>query len=92
MTDYFLNKLIFDLQGPDGKDSWANRRDDIISNYELRPEFQKALREDDIGVLLPHVNPYLMRFFLLLLGNDDKKSIEILSQFQSDDDREKING
>ena len=92
MTDYFLNKLIFDLQGPDGKDSWANRRDDIISNYELRPEFQKALREDDIAVLLPHVNPYLMRFFLLLLGNDDKKSIEILSQFQSDDDREKING
>jgi len=33
-----------------------------------------------------------MRFFLLLLGNDDKKSIEILSKFQSDDDREKING
>ena len=92
MTDYFLNKLIFDLQGPDGKEQWANSRDQVINDYNLKPAFRQALKEDDIGVLLPHVNPYLMRFFLLLLGYDDQKSIAVLAEFQTKEDRERVNG
>ncbi|MAM68948.1 MAG: hypothetical protein CMM12_09345 [Rhodospirillaceae bacterium] len=92
MTDYWLNKLIFDLQGPDGKERWNSSREEVMDNYELAPEIRTALKEDDIAVLLPLVNPYLMRFFLLMLGYDDAKSIEVLSALQSDEDRERMNG
>ena len=48
--------------------------------------------KDDIGTLLPLVNPYLMRFFLLMLGYDDDQSIAVLAKFQTDKDRERVNG
>ena len=92
MTDYWLNKLIFDLQGPDGKDQWTNHRTEVIAKYDLSPETRNALMEDDIGTLLPLVNPYLMRFFLLMLGYDDDQSIAVLAEFQTDEDRKRING
>ena len=92
MTNYWLNKLIFDLQGPDGKDRWTNHREDVIQGYDLSPEIRVALMEDDIGALLPLVNPYLMRFFLLMLGYDDDQSISVLAEFQTDEDKERLNG
>ena len=92
MTDYWLNKLIFELQGPDGKDQWSNHREEVIAKYRISPEIRKALMEDDIGTLLPLVNPYLMRFFLLMLGYDDEKSIAVLAEYQTDEERERVNG
>ncbi|NBP71733.1 MAG: hypothetical protein EBU57_00715 [Alphaproteobacteria bacterium] len=92
MTDYWLNKLIFELQGPDGKDLWTNHREDVIAKYDLSPKIRKALMKDDIGTLLPLVNPYLMRFFLLMLGHDDNQSIAVLAEFQTNEDKERING
>ena len=80
MTDYWLNKLIFELQGPDGKDQWTNHRPE---DYEIRIVTRDPHRtmKDDIGTLLP-VNPYLMRFFLLMLGHDDDQSIAVLAEFK----------
>ncbi len=92
MTDYWLNKLIFELQGPNGKDEWTNHRQEVIAKYELSPEIRTALMKDDIGTLLPLVNPYLMRFFLLMLGHDDDQSIAVLAEFQTDKDKERVNG
>ena len=92
MTDYWLNRLIFELQGPNGKDQWTSHREEVIAKYDLKPEIRKALMEDDIGTLLPLVNPYLMRFFLLMLGHNDEESISVLAQFQTDEDRKRING
>ena len=92
MTDYWLNKLIFELQGPDGKDQWSNDRANVIARYPLLPEVKEALLQDDIGTLLPLMNPYLMRFFLLLLGHDDRQSIALLEKFQTENDRERLNG
>jgi hypothetical protein len=92
MTDYWLNKLIFELQGRDGKDLWTNHREDVIAKYDLSPKIRKALMKDDIGTLLPLVNPYLMRFFLLMLGHDDNQSIAVLAEFQTNEDKERING
>ena len=92
MTDYWLNKLIFELQGPDGKDQWTNHRHEVIAKYELSLEIRTALMEDDIGTLLPLVNPYLMRFFLLMLGHDDDQSIAVLAEFQTEEDKERVNG
>ena len=48
--------------------------------------------DDDIETLLPVVNPYLMRFFLLMLGYDDAKSIAVLAELQTDEQRKRVNG
>ena len=92
MTDYWANKMIFDLQGPDGKDQWTNHRAEIISRYQLSPELKQAFLNDDIGTLIPVINPYLMRFFLLMLGYDDAKSIAVLESFQTEEQRKRVNG
>ncbi|MEE2997800.1 MAG: hypothetical protein VX700_11730 [Pseudomonadota bacterium] len=92
MTDYWLNKLIFELQGPDGREQWTNRREEVIAKYDLSLDIRTALIENDIGTLLPHVNPYLMRFFLLMLGYDDDQSISVLAEFQTEEDRKRLNG
>ena len=92
MTDYWANKLVFELQGPDGKDLWTNHRAEVLSRYPLSPEIKKAFENDDIGTLIPVINPYLMRFFLLMLGYDDAKSIEVLESFQTDEERKRVNG
>lgn len=92
MTDYWANKLIFELQGPHGKDQWTNHRADVIARYPLSPEIQQAFLDDDIGTLLPVINPYLMRFFLLMLGYDDAKSNAVLASFQTDEERKRVNG
>jgi len=92
MTDYWTNKLVFDLQGPHGKDQWTNHRAEVIDRYPVPPKIEQALLNDDIGVLIPVINPYLMRFFLLMLGYDDAKSIEVLESFQTDEERKRVNG
>ncbi|MEX2455092.1 MAG: hypothetical protein WD470_10330 [Rhodospirillaceae bacterium] len=92
MTDYWVNKLVFDLQGPDGKDRWTNHREEVIAQYPISPELREAMLTNDIGALLPHMNPYLMRFYLLVSGYGDKESIEVLNGFQTEEERERVNG
>lgn len=92
MTDYWANKLVFELQGPDGRDQWTNHRVEILSHYELTPKIEQAFINDDIGTLIPVINPYLMRFFLLMLGYDDAKSIAVLESFQTEEQRKRVNG
>ena len=78
MTDYWLNKLMFDLQGPGGKDRWRNDREAVLDEYPFSPEMRKALIEDDLDTIQPHANPYLLRFYLLIAGYDDEASIAAL--------------
>ncbi len=92
MTDYWANKLIFDLQGPDGKDQWTNHRAEFLARYPVSNDLRQAFLEDDIETLLPVVNPYLMRFFLLMLGYDDEKSISVLAALQTEDERKRVHG
>jgi hypothetical protein len=92
MTDYWANKAIFDLQGPDGKDQWTNHRSEFLSAYPVSDKLRQAFMDDDIETLLPVVNPYLMRFFLLMLGYDDAKSIAVLAELQTDEQRKRVNG
>ena len=84
--------MVFDLQGPDGKDQWTNHRAEVISRYPLSPDIEQAFIDDDIGTLIPVINPYLMRFFLLMLGYDDAKSIAVLESFQKEEQRKRVNG
>ena len=87
MIDYWLNKLIFDLQGPDGKDRWTKGRAATIDEYPVSPEIRQALLDDDFAVIQPLVNPYLMRFYLLICGLGDDGSIEVLSAMHKDEER-----
>ncbi len=89
-SDYWLNKLMFDLQGPDGKNLWSEHRETTIDKYPVSHEIRQALLSDDYEYLYPRTNPYLMRFFLLICGYDDQKSIEILSSI--DTRKEEVNG
>lgn len=79
MTDYWLNKLMFDLQGPGGKERWRNEREAVLDAYPFPPEMRQALIDDDLAKIQPHANPYLLRFYLLICGYDDAGSIEALS-------------
>lgn len=80
MTDYWLNKLIFDLQEAGGRALWTDpeKRRAFIDGYKVSPALRQALIEDDFSVLRPLINPYLMRNFLLFCGLDDVKSKAVL--------------
>ena len=86
--DYWLNKLMFDLQGDDGRGLWTNHREEVIAKYPVSLEIKQALLKDDFAFLYHKTNPYLMRFFLLICGHDDAESIKILSEI---DPQEKLN-
>ncbi len=90
MTDYWLNKLMFDLQGPGGKERWRDERKAVIDEYPLAPELRQALLDDDLAVLQRLANPYLLRFHLLISGYDDAQSIAKLSALA--DDKETVDG
>ena len=69
MTDYWVSKLFFDLQ-QDGKLAAEYRRDmsAVIDRYEIKPELRQALLADDVGVIAPLVNAYLLRFYFQIRG------------------------
>ncbi len=79
MTDYWLNRMMFDLQEPGGKESWQTDRTAVIDRYPLKPEIRQALLDDDMSVIQPLANPYLLRFHLLISGYDDAESIAKLN-------------
>ncbi len=78
MTDYWMNKLFFDLQGPGGKERWRDDRLAVLDDYPLKTELRQALIDDDFAVILPVANPYLLRFHLLISGYDDAESMALL--------------
>ncbi len=87
MTDYWLNKLMFDLQGPGGKDRWQADRTAVLDQYPLAPEVRQALLDDDMKVIQPLANPYLLRFHLLISGYGDAESIALLSALAKTEER-----
>jgi Aromatic-ring-opening dioxygenase LigAB, LigA subunit len=69
MTDYWLSKMFFDLQhDPKLAADYRAERTAVIDRYEIKPEVRKALLEDDVGVLAPLVNAYLLRFYFQIRG------------------------
>jgi hypothetical protein len=80
MTDYWLNKLIFDLQEAGGKGLWtdSNKRRAFIDGYKVSPAIRQALIDDDYATLQPVINAYLMRNFLLFCGLGDEESKGVL--------------
>jgi hypothetical protein len=75
-VDYWLNKLFFDLQNsPERAAQWRADRSTILNDYPLGPEVRAAVMADDIAVLAPRTNAYLLRFYLALSGMSDAEAI-----------------
>ena len=68
MTDYWLSKLFFDVQGPQAIAEYRANPDAVLDRYELKPEVRKAVKEDNVEALAPLVNAYLLRFYFFARG------------------------
>jgi hypothetical protein len=84
MTDYWLSKLFFDLQQPELSAQYKKDRAAVLSRYPLKAEIRRAVLEDDLGALRPHVNAYLLRFYFAICGVKDAEFIERLNELPND--------
>ena len=87
-TDYWVNKLMFDLPNNGGKGTWMNReaRKAFIDRYPLPDEIRTALMEDDFATIQPLANAYLLRNFLLMCGLNDAQSMHVLHDLHDGSD------
>lgn len=79
MTDYWLNKLFFDLQDPDTAARFKTDMDSVLGNYRLKPAIRDALVADDLASLAPHSNAVLLRFYYAIRGVNDAEFIRRLN-------------
>ena len=71
MTDYWLSKLLFDLQTPDHMNKWKHDPYPVLKHYPLDEKMKNAVLSNDLETMAPHVNPYLLRFYFSLSGMTD---------------------
>lgn len=86
MTDYWLSKLFFDLQSPGAAAKWREDRTAILDAYPLSEEMRRAVLDDDIGAMAPHVNAYLLRFYCLVCDMPDTEFISRLRTLKPQED------
>src|ERR1700712_2987025 len=84
LVDYWLSRLMFDLQAPATAAEWRKDRWAVLDRYKLRPEIRKAVLVDDIEILSRHVNAYLLRFYFTICGSGDAEFIARLRALPSD--------
>ena len=83
MTDYWVSKLFFDLQqNPELAAEYRKDMAAVIGRYEIKPDIRKALLDDDVGVIAPLVNAYLLRFYFQVRGMPEPEFIARLHKLQ----------
>jgi hypothetical protein len=81
MRDYWLSKLFFDLQStPELGAAYRADRRKVLERYPLKPEVRVAVDNDDVAFLSARVNPYLLRFYFVVVGMPET---EFLSKVRS---------
>ena len=80
MRDYWLNKLFFDIQQPAVAAEYKKDRNAVLARYPMSAEMRRAVIEDDMAALVPHVNAYLLRFYYAILGVKDAEFIKRLDE------------
>ena len=80
MRDYWLNKLFFDIQQPAVAAEYKKDRDAVLVRYPMSAELRRAVIEDDIAKIAPHVNAYLLRFYFAICGVKDAEFIKRLNE------------
>lgn len=85
VTDYWLSKLIYDLQAPGATAEYRADRQKVIARYpQLAPEVVQALFDDDVAFLAPRVNAYLLRYYFGFAGMSDEKFLAALHAIRKD--------
>jgi hypothetical protein len=80
MSDYWLNKLFFDLQRPELSGQFKKDPETVLALYPLKPELRRAVLDDDMAVLAPNTNAYLLRFYFTIRGVKDAEFIKRLNE------------
>lgn len=70
-TDYGLSKLFYDLQAKALADEYRADRAAVMARYQLEEPVRRALLDDDMSVLAPRVNAYLLRYYFGIIGMAD---------------------
>jgi hypothetical protein len=76
MRDYWLSKLMFDLQQPAAAEEFKANREAVLARYPLKPEVRAAVDADDVTTLAKLVNPYLIRFYFFAVGRNEAWFLE----------------
>ena len=83
MTDYWLSKLIFDLtHDPALAQQYRDSMEPVLDRYTLTPQIRAALLADDVAVIAPRVNAYLLRFYFQIRGMPEDEFISRLHAMQ----------
>lgn len=84
MTDYWLSKLFFDLtKAPSLAAEYRTSPDAVLDRYPLSADVRDALLRDDVAVLAPRVNAYLLRFYFQIRGLPEAEFISRLHALQN---------
>ncbi|MGE3710303.1 MAG: hypothetical protein AB7G35_11570 [Hyphomicrobiaceae bacterium] len=84
MTDYWLSKLFYDLtKNPELAAEYRASMAAVLDRYPLQPEVRAALMGDDVAVLAPRVNAYLLRFYFQIRGMPEPEFIARLRALQT---------
>jgi hypothetical protein len=79
MTDYWLNKLFFDLQQPELAAEYGQDPESVLARYPLSAERRRAVLDDDLPAIAPHVNALLLRFYFTMRGVKDAEFVARLN-------------
>lgn len=81
MTDYWLNKLFFDLQQqPEKAARFKSDMKAVLADYPLKADLREAVISDDLATMAPHANAYLLRFYYAIRGVKDDDFIRRLNE------------
>jgi len=83
-TDYWLSKLMYDLQAPALRAEYHADRAAVLARYKLDDVVLRALETHDVNVLAPRVNAYLLRFYYQYSGVKDPEFIAGLRALPKD--------
>jgi hypothetical protein len=93
MTDYWLSKLFYDLtKHPELAAEYRADMANVLDRYALAPEVRAALIADDVSVLAPRVNAYLLRFYFQIRGMPEPEFIGRLRAMQGGRTKEAQHG
>jgi hypothetical protein len=79
-VDYWLSKLMYDLQDPELRRRFREDPEAVIARYPLKPDVRRAALDGDIPFLQPLVNAYLLRFYFGYRGMGDAEFISAVRE------------
>jgi hypothetical protein len=71
ITDYWLNKLFYDVQKPEIAARFKSNMQVFLADYPMKPVLRDAILADDLATIAPHANAYLLRFYYTVRGVND---------------------